>query len=126
MKVSLLNPTNFIQLTGQYENDTLGIWAFNSDGQLIGSCDGFSDVNNCFTTTLQTRASCGSFPCEGVATFTSGTDDIAYFYASGYGSNCPTARAGGEPQVAKQRRLATGLPPAVVWCQTRTHGKGAS
>lgn len=86
MKVSFAAPTDFVQMTGQFANDGLALYAFNSSGNLLGSCTGFiGQLPACFNVTQQSPIP-ADFASAGTLTLSSSTDDISYMIASGFAS----------------------------------------
>jgi len=84
LKITPASPTDFVSVEGQYNSGggTLGLWAFNSSGQLIDSCTGYMN-SSCFTT-LYSPPDPGADISEASVTFSSSSDNIAYVYAAGY------------------------------------------
>lgn len=123
LKVSLLNPTNYVQITGQSNADDIGLWAFNSDGQLIGSCTGFSN-DGCFSQTfVSPYGHSSAFTSIETASFGSGTDDIATIYAAGYtsgqGVDSVTVNMVSVPEPGPLAILAGGLCAIVLTYRKR-------
>jgi hypothetical protein len=80
LKISLLNPTNYVQVTSQYANDKATLYAYNSDNQLVGSCGG---SGSCTSLLLPSVTGGGSSIAEESLTFLSNSDDISYILVAG-------------------------------------------
>jgi PEP-CTERM motif len=84
LKITPASPTDYVSVEGQYNSGggTLGLWAFNSAGQLIDSCTGYMN-SSCFKT-IYSPPDPGADISAASVTFASSSDNIAYVYAAGY------------------------------------------